>query len=190
MPLCYVVEMLFTQKPTPERGWEGAVFVDGKPTSSPGFPLHPPRRHMALERSLEGRDQLLKRVKRQARDIQERHWTGLQLGAPYTCHGSCLLSLYCDARGVSYQKESGINSSHDATRRGWGTPPLGIGAAIGVGAHRVPLAATRVAGASLALSSYEAGRCCNDGPIDGANTAGGSLSRESCSLNTRAATCR
>src|SRR5215475_13127118 len=80
--------------------------------------------------------------------------------------------------------------SHDATRRGWGTPPLGIGAAIGVGAHRVPLAATRVAGASLALSSYEAGRYCNDGPIDGANAAGGSLSRESCSLNTRAATCR
>src|SRR6516165_9134531 len=66
---------------------------------------------MALERSLEGRDQLLKLVKRQARAIQERHRTGLQLGAPYTCHGSCLLSRSCDVRGVSYQKESGINSS-------------------------------------------------------------------------------
>src|SRR5262249_11443539 len=65
---------------------------------------------MALERSLEGRDQLLKLVKRQAREIQELHRTGLQLGEPYTCHGSCLLSLYCDVRGVSYQKESGINS--------------------------------------------------------------------------------
>src|SRR5262249_2476720 len=65
---------------------------------------------MALERSLEGRDQLRKLVKRQAREIQERHRTGLQLGEPYTCHGSCLLSLYGDMRGVSYQKESGINS--------------------------------------------------------------------------------
>src|SRR5262249_43076019 len=87
-----------------------SVFVYGKPTSSPGFPIHPPRRHMALERSLEGRDQLLKLVKRQAREIQELHRTGLQLGEPYTCHGSCLLSLYGDVRGVSYQKESGINS--------------------------------------------------------------------------------
>src|SRR5438094_6058720 len=65
---------------------------------------------MALERGLEGRDQLLKLVKRHAREIQELHRTGLQLGEPYTCHGSCLLSLYCDVRGASYQKESGINS--------------------------------------------------------------------------------
>ena len=55
-------------------------------------------------------DQLLKLVKRQACEIQERHRTGLQLGAPYTCHGSCLLSRSCDVRGASYQKESGINS--------------------------------------------------------------------------------
>src|SRR5215471_10725486 len=66
---------------------------------------------MALERSLEGRDQLLKFVKRHAREIQKLHRTGLQLGEPYTCHGSCLLSLYCDVRGASYQKESGINSN-------------------------------------------------------------------------------
>src|SRR5262245_40448282 len=65
---------------------------------------------MALERRLEGRDQLLKLVKRHAREIQELHRTGLQLGEPYTCHGSCLLSLYGDVRGASYQKESGINS--------------------------------------------------------------------------------
>src|SRR5437868_9173764 len=66
---------------------------------------------MALERRLEGRDQLLKLVKRHACEIQELHRTGLQLGEPYTCHGSCLLSLYCDVRGASYQKESGINSN-------------------------------------------------------------------------------
>jgi hypothetical protein len=63
-----------------------------------------------LERSLEGRDQLLKLVKRQAREIQELHRAGLQLGEPYTSHGSCLLSLSRDIRGASYQKESGINS--------------------------------------------------------------------------------
>src|SRR5262249_2157949 len=64
-----------------------------------------------LERRLEGRDQPLKLVKRHAREIQELHRTGLQLGEPYTCHGSCLLSLYGDERGTSYQKESGINSA-------------------------------------------------------------------------------
>src|SRR3989442_3294969 len=66
---------------------------------------------MALERGLEGRDQLLKLVKRHAREIQELRRAGLQLGEPYTSHGSCLLSLYCDVRGASYQKESGINST-------------------------------------------------------------------------------
>jgi hypothetical protein len=65
---------------------------------------------MALERRLEGRDQLLKLVKHHAREIQELHRTGLQLGEPYSCHGSRLLSLYGDVRGASYQKESGINS--------------------------------------------------------------------------------
>jgi hypothetical protein len=30
-----------------------------------------------VERGLEGRDQLLKLVERQAREIQERHWAGL-----------------------------------------------------------------------------------------------------------------
>src|SRR6476659_2272078 len=66
---------------------------------------------MALKRGLEGRDQLLKLVQRHAREIQERHRAGLQLGESYTSHGSCLLSLYCDVRGASYQKESGINST-------------------------------------------------------------------------------
>jgi len=97
---------------------ERAVVVHGKPTSGPGFPVHPPRRHLALERGLEGRDQMLKLVERHARDIQKRQRTGLQLGEPYTGHGSCLLSLYGDVRGASYQKESGINSIIEAL------PPL------------------------------------------------------------------
>ena len=56
---------------------ERAVVVHGKPTSGPGFPVHPPRRHLALERGLEGRDQLLKLIQRHAREIQELHRTGL-----------------------------------------------------------------------------------------------------------------
>jgi hypothetical protein len=64
-----------------------------------------------LERDLEGRDQLLKLVESQAGEIQELYWTGLQVSEPYTGHGWCLLSLYRDIRGASYQKESGINSS-------------------------------------------------------------------------------
>ena len=55
-------------------------------------------------------DQLRKRVTRHACAIQERHRTGLQRGAPYTCQGSCLLSRSCEVRGASDQKESGINS--------------------------------------------------------------------------------
>src|SRR4029453_3755209 len=76
-----------------------------------GVPIHPPRRHMALERGLEGRDYLLKLVQVRAVEIQKRHRAGLQLGTPYTSHGSCLLLLYRDVRGTSYQKESGIHSN-------------------------------------------------------------------------------
>jgi hypothetical protein len=42
---------------------ERTVFVDGKPASSPWLPIHPPRRHLRLERCLEGRDELLKLVR-------------------------------------------------------------------------------------------------------------------------------
>jgi hypothetical protein len=64
------------------RRRQGAVAVHGKPTSGPRLPIHPPRRHPGLERGLEGRDQLLKLVQRQAREIQELYRTGLQLGKP------------------------------------------------------------------------------------------------------------
>src|SRR5215510_5335244 len=89
---------------------ERAIFIHGKPACGPRFPIHPPCRHPGLERGLEGQDELLKLVERQTGEIQELHRTGLQLGEPYTCHGSCLLSRYGDIRGASYQKESGINS--------------------------------------------------------------------------------
>jgi hypothetical protein len=59
------------------RCQEGAVFVDGKPARGPRFPIHPPGRHPGLERGLEGRDQLLKLVERQAGEIQELHRAGL-----------------------------------------------------------------------------------------------------------------
>jgi hypothetical protein len=54
-----------------------AVLIDGKPASGPRLPIHPPRGHMGLERGLEGRDQLLKLVERQAGEIQELHRAGL-----------------------------------------------------------------------------------------------------------------
>jgi len=57
--------------------WEGAVFVDGKPTRGPRFPIHPPCRHTGLKGGLEGRDELLKLVERQAGEIQELHRAGL-----------------------------------------------------------------------------------------------------------------
>src|SRR5262245_3846387 len=91
-------------------GQEGAVVVDSKPARGPRFPIHPPRRHPGVERGLEGRDQLLKLVERQAGEIQEIQRAGLEVGEPQTSHGSCLRSLYGDIRGASYQKESGINS--------------------------------------------------------------------------------
>src|SRR5882672_7719524 len=90
---------------------QGTVLVDSKPARGPRLPIHAPCRHLGVERRLEGRDQLLKLVERQAGEIQDLHRAGLQLGKPYTSHGSCLLSLSRDIRGASYQKESGINST-------------------------------------------------------------------------------
>jgi hypothetical protein len=55
---------------------EGAVLLDGKPTSGPWFPIHLPRRHMGLERILEGRDQLRKLVESYAGAIEELHRAG------------------------------------------------------------------------------------------------------------------
>jgi len=52
-------------------GRERTVFVDGKSARSPRFPIHPPCRHTDVERGLEGRDQLLKLLERQAGEIQE-----------------------------------------------------------------------------------------------------------------------
>ncbi len=65
------------------RRRQGAVFVHGKPTSDPRLSIHPPRRHPGVERGLEGRDQLLKLLKRHTREIQELQRARLQLGKPY-----------------------------------------------------------------------------------------------------------
>jgi hypothetical protein len=61
---------------------EGAIVINSKPARRPRFPIEPPGRHPGVERGLEGRDQLLKLVERQAREIQELHWAGLELGEP------------------------------------------------------------------------------------------------------------
>jgi len=68
-----------------------AVFVDGKAARSPRFPIHPPRGHTGLERGLEGRDQELKLLERQAGEIQQLRRAGLQVNVPYTSQRTCLL---------------------------------------------------------------------------------------------------
>jgi hypothetical protein len=60
------------------RGREWTVLVHGKPVSSPGFLIESPRRHMRLERGFKGHDQRLELVVRQAGQIPELHWAGLQ----------------------------------------------------------------------------------------------------------------
>ena len=47
-----------------------------------GFSIEAPRRHMRVERRLEGWNQVLKLVEGQAGQIQELHGAGLQLGEP------------------------------------------------------------------------------------------------------------
>jgi hypothetical protein len=67
-------------------GRQGAVLIDGKLAGGPGLPIEAPYVHVRLERGLEGSDQLLKLVERQAGDIQELCGAGLHIGAPYTGH--------------------------------------------------------------------------------------------------------
>src|SRR5713101_2623803 len=74
------------------RRRQGAVLIDGKLASGPGFPVEAPRRHMRVKRRLERRDQDLKLLESQAGEIQELRGAGLQIGEPYTGHGWCLLS--------------------------------------------------------------------------------------------------
>ena len=71
---------------------QGAVLIHAKLAGGPGLPIEAPCRHMGVEGGLEGRDQLRKLVERQAREIQELHGAGLQIGEPYTGHTWCLLS--------------------------------------------------------------------------------------------------
>ena len=74
------------------RRRQGAVFVHGKLTGGAGFPIEAPRRHVGLERRLEGRDEELKLVERQAGEIEELCRAGLHIGELDTGHTSCLLS--------------------------------------------------------------------------------------------------
>ena len=58
------------------RRRQGAVFVHAQLARGPRLPIHPPRRHTGVERSLEGRDQLLKLVESYAGEIEELHRAG------------------------------------------------------------------------------------------------------------------
>jgi hypothetical protein len=59
-----------------------AILVDGKSAGRPGCPIEAPRRHMRLERDLEGRDQDLKFLERQAGEIQKLCRARLRIGKP------------------------------------------------------------------------------------------------------------
>jgi hypothetical protein len=64
------------------RRRQRAVLIDAKLAGRPGFPIEAPRRHMRLERRLEGWNQVPKLVEGQAGQIQELHGAGLQIGEP------------------------------------------------------------------------------------------------------------
>src|SRR5690348_11026444 len=56
--------------------------IDGEPTGGSGFAIEAPRRHMLLERGLEGRDQGLKLLKGQTGEVQELRRAGLHVSEP------------------------------------------------------------------------------------------------------------
>src|SRR5262245_57041296 len=68
------------------------ILVHAETAGCPRLPIEAPRRHVGMECGLEGWDQLLKLVERQAREVQELHGAGLHIGKPYKGHGWCLLS--------------------------------------------------------------------------------------------------
>jgi Tn3 transposase DDE domain len=74
------------------RRRERTVFVDREPAGGPRFPIEAPCREMGVVRGLEGRDQLLKLCKGQARQIQKLRRARLHIGEPDTGHLWCLLS--------------------------------------------------------------------------------------------------
>jgi hypothetical protein len=71
----------------------GTVLVHRKPAGGPGFSIEAPRRHMRLERRLEGRDQDLKLLESEAGHIQERRGARLHIDTPQTGHKGSLLLL-------------------------------------------------------------------------------------------------
>ena len=64
------------------RRWQRAGPVHGEPAGGSGFPIEAPRRHMGLERGLEGRDQLLKLLQGQAGEIEELRRGRLHVSEP------------------------------------------------------------------------------------------------------------
>jgi hypothetical protein len=62
---------------------ERTVLVHREPAGGPGFPIEAPRRHVCLERGLEGRDQHLKSLQGQTREIEELCGAGLYINEPY-----------------------------------------------------------------------------------------------------------
>src|SRR5262249_19080338 len=74
------------------RGRQRAVLVHAKLAGRPRLPIEAPRRHMRVERRLEGREEQLKLVEGPTGEIQELHGTGLQIGELHMGHRWYLLS--------------------------------------------------------------------------------------------------
>jgi hypothetical protein len=58
---------------------QGTVLIGGKLAGGAGLPIEPPHSHMRLERGLEGRDQRLKFLQGQTREIQALYRAGLHI---------------------------------------------------------------------------------------------------------------
>jgi hypothetical protein len=84
--------------------------IDGEPAGGSRFAIEAPRRHVVLERRLEGRDQGLKLLQGQTGEVQELRGAGLHVSEPYSSHGSCLLSRHGSITDASILL-IGINST-------------------------------------------------------------------------------
>src|SRR4051794_16022133 len=75
------------EQPILRRG-QRAGPIDREPAGGSRFAIEAPRRHMLLERCLEGRDQDLKLLQGQAGEIEELRRAGLHVSEPNTGHRS------------------------------------------------------------------------------------------------------
>ena len=72
--------------------WQGTVALDGTLAGGPGCSIQAPRRHVALKRRRQGRDQRLECVERHAGQSQELRGAIRHVRALSMSHEQCLLA--------------------------------------------------------------------------------------------------